>query len=124
MADSKSAYSEASKHYIEVKVPASAKDQERFDKAKLREARYNENWKKQKVNLNEIIDQFCPDFTVKEKGEKFIFKGDRYDIQADMVGGYLKIYDNKIKKWINLDGSIADSSNGEGHYKIKKREEM
>jgi len=35
MADQKSAYSEASKHYIEVKVPASAKDKEKFDKAKL-----------------------------------------------------------------------------------------
>ena len=124
MADSKSAYSEASKHYIEVRVPASAKDQTRFNQAKFREARFNENWKKQMVNLNEIIDQYCPNFTVKEKGDKFIFKGDRYHVQADMVAGYLKIFDNSIKKWINLDGSVADLDKGEGHYKIKKREEM
>lgn len=124
MADSKSAYSEASKHYIEVKVPVSAKDQKRFDKAKLREASFNENWKKQMVNLNEIIDQFCPNFTVKEKGEKLIFKGDRYHIQTDMVAGYLKILDFTNKVWIKLDGSKANISIGEGHYKIKKREEM
>ncbi|MCR5457179.1 MAG: hypothetical protein K6F14_03790 [Clostridiales bacterium] len=124
MADSKSAYSEASKHYIEVKVPASAKDQKKFDKSKLREAKYNENWKKQMVNLNEIIDQYCPNYTVKEKGEKYVFRGDRYHVQADMVAGYLKIFDNSIKKWVNLDGSVADLNKGEGHYKIKKREEM
>jgi len=74
------------------------------------------------VNLNEIIDQFCPNFTVKEKGNKFIFKGDRYDVSADMVGGYLKIFDKSIGNWIRLDGSIATDENS--HYKIKKREEM
>ena len=124
MADSKSAYSKASKHYIEVKVPISAEDKKRFDQAKFREARFNENWKKQMVNLNEIIDQYCPNFTVKEKGEKFVFKGDRYHIQTDMAAGYLKIFDKSIKKWVNLDGSVADLNKGEGHYKIKKREEM
>ncbi len=122
MADSKSAYSETSKHYIEVKVPESAVEQGRFDRSKLRESQYNENWKKQKVNLNEIVDQFCPQFRVKEKGEKYIFKGERYDVSADMVAGYLRIYDNSIKDWIKLDGSI--DTDGSGHYKIKKREEM
>ena len=122
MADNKSAYSEASKHYVEVRVPASELDRERFDRSKLREAQYNENWKKQMVNINEIIDQFCPDFTVKEKSNKFIFKGERYDVSADMVTGYLRIYDNVLNHWIKLDGSIAEA--GEGHYKIKKREEM
>lgn len=122
MADQKSAYSEASSHYIEIKVPASAEDQDRFDRAKAREAKYNENWKAQSVNINEIIDEFCPNFTVKQKGEKFIFKGDRYDVSADMAAGYLTIYDKQIKQWIRLDGTVAE--NGNGHYKIKKREEM
>ena len=122
MADQKSAYSEASKHYVDVRVPASADDKGRFDRAKLREAKYNENWKAQAVNINEIADAFCPDFTVKQKRDKFIFKGERYDVSADMAAGYLTIFDNKIKQWIRLDGSIA--KDGNGHYKIKKREEM
>lgn len=122
MADSKSAYSEASKHYIEIKVPISADDKGRFDRAKAREAKYNENWKAQSVNINEIVDEFCPDFSVKEKGNKFIFKGSRYDVSADMVAGYLTIYDNHINEWVRLDGTVAE--NGNGHYKIKKREEM
>ncbi len=53
---------------IEVRVPASAEDQDRFDRAKMREAQYNENWKKQMVNINEIVDEFCPGFL--GKGEK------------------------------------------------------
>ena len=122
MADQKSAYSEASKHYVEVRVPSSAEDKGRFDRAKIREAMYNENWKKQSVNINEIVDEFCPNFTVKQKGEKFIFKGDRYDVSADMAAGYLTIFDNKNKQWIRLDGSEAKQGNG--HYKIKKREDM
>ena len=122
MADTKSAYSEASKHYIEVRVPASAEDQDRFDRAKMREAQYNENWKKQMVNINEIVDEFCPSFSVKEKSNKYIFKGERYDVSADMAAGYLRIYDNQLKSWIKLDGTPA--GRGEGHYKIKKREEM
>lgn len=67
MADQKSSYSEASKHYVEVKVTESALDKERFDRSKLREAKYNENWSKQKVNINEIVDEFTPYFTVKKK---------------------------------------------------------
>jgi len=122
MADQKSAYSEASNHYVEIKVPSSSNEKSRFDRAKLREAMYNDNWKNQSVNINEIVDTFCPDFTVKQKGEKFIFKGDRYDVSADMAAGYLTIFDNKIKQWIELGGEIA--KNGNGHYKIKKREDM
>ncbi|MCF0229686.1 MAG: hypothetical protein HUJ76_08370 [Parasporobacterium sp.] len=123
MADQKSAYSEASKHYVEVKVPESAVEKGRFDRSKMREEKYNENWSKQKVNINDIVDAFAPDFTVKEKGTKYIFKGGRYDVSADMAGGYLRIYDNKLKTWVKLDGSPVSNS-GEGHYKIKKREEM
>ncbi len=123
MADQKSAYSEASKHYVEVKVTESALDKERFDRSKLREAKYNENWSKQKVNINEIVDEFAPNFTVKETGTKYIFKGDRYEVTADMAGGYLRIKDRNTGKWVKLDGTPV-SSNAEGHYKIKKREEM
>ena len=74
------------------------------------------------ININEIVDEFCPSFSVKEKSNKYIFKGERYDVSADMVAGYLRIYDNQLKSWIKLDGTPAGRS--EGHYKIKKREEM
>ena len=123
MSDLKSAYSEASKHYVEVKVFESELDKERFDRSKLREAKYNENWSKQKVNINEIVDEFAPNFTVKEKGTKYIFIGERYEVTADMAGGYLRIKDRNTGYWVKLDGTPV-SGNCEGHYKIMKREEM
>ena len=61
MADYKSAYSDISKDYIENLVPSSSLEQERYDRSKVREANNNENWIKQKVNLNEIVDQFIPE---------------------------------------------------------------
>ena len=50
MANAKEIYSEASKYYCETKVPSSSIDQERYNKSKAREAKFNENWKKEKVN--------------------------------------------------------------------------
>jgi len=122
MSDNKSKYSEASLHYIETKVPLSESDRIRYEHAKAREAKFNENWKSQPVNLNEIVQLFCPVFTIKEKNEKFIFRGEQYAVQADMVAGYLKIFDLQQRIWVKTDGTPADLDTM--HYKIKRREEM
>lgn len=123
MADSKSAYSEASKYYVEVRVPSSDFEKSRYARNKAREAEFGKNWEKRKVNLNEIVDQFCPDYTVKERAYKFIFKGDRYDVSADMGTGYARIRDKVLSSWVTIEGTPSQNRE-ETHFKIKKREEM
>lgn len=128
MGDFKAAYSDISKDYIENVVPNSTIDKERYNRSKAREAKNNENWLKNKVNLNEIVDKFVPqvDGFVEqhsEGGVKYDFEGPRYIVKCDKVAGYLRIYDKETKMYCKLDGT--PSRNGdETHFKIKRREEM
>ncbi|MDO4501392.1 MAG: hypothetical protein Q4B60_09025 [Erysipelotrichaceae bacterium] len=128
MSDYKQAYSDISKDYIENVVPYSDLDKARYDRSKARESKYNDAWLKQKVNLNEIVDQFVPEvekFSEKHKkgGVKYEFEGDQYVIKCDKVAGYLRIYDKIAKSYCKLDGSPSDSLE-DTHFKIKRREEM
>lgn len=128
MADYKSAYSDISKDYIENTVPSNSVDQERYDRSKNREALYNENWIKQKVNLNEIVDKFVPaveGFVEQhsEGGVKYDFEGERYIVKCDKVAGYLRIFDKQAKSYCLLDGTPS-KDNLLTHFKIKRREEM
>lgn len=128
MSDYKSAYSDISKDYIENIVPTNSVDQERYKRSKERELKFNENWKKQKVNLNEIVDKFVPkiDEVVTQKSEggvKYNFIGERYIVKCDKVAGYLRIYDKKTKSYCKLDGTPSKNPE-ETHFKIKRREEM
>lgn len=70
----KEIYSEMSKCYVEIEMTTNEVDRKRYQRAKEREVLYNENWKKIKVNINEIVDKFTPDAKGKKKGEKFVFK--------------------------------------------------
>ncbi|MGN1383581.1 MAG: hypothetical protein ACI4W2_12285 [Eubacterium sp.] len=128
MSDYKAAYSDISKDYIENVVPSSDIDRGRYDRSKKREAKYNENWKKQKVNLNEIVDKFVPsteNFVEQhsEGGVKYDFEGERYIVKCDKAAGYLRIYDKKAKSFCELDGTPSNKRE-ETHFKIKRREEM
>jgi len=116
--DSKALYSEAAKYYVENK----AADPHHYDKSQERKQRYGELWERRKVNINDIIDEFVPDFTAREHNEKMIFFGDDYNVIADMASGYLRIYDNRAKTYVRLDGTPGKDD--ETHFKIKKREEM
>lgn len=116
--DNKALYSKASNYYVENHNVSEAD----YEKSKAREKKHNESWEKQKVNLNEIIDTFAPDFEAKEHGAKMIFYGDRYNVIADMASGYLRIYDNTLKEYVKLDGTPGNDKHT--HYKIMKREEM
>lgn len=53
MSDSKQRYSDSSRSYIGNDVPGSMVDQGRYDRSKDREARWNESWKRQPVDLND-----------------------------------------------------------------------
>jgi len=114
MSDNKKLYSETSKLFIE----ASKADSSRYDSSIKRKDKYNKNWEKQKVNINEIIKKFAPDFKVKCNNEKIIFIGNRYNVIADMASGYLRIYDNKLRTHVKLDGTPGKDK--ETHFKIKK----
>ena len=92
MGDYKTAYSDVSNYYINDVVPSSSIDQERYGRSKAREEKYNENWKKLKVNLNEIVDKFVPENSTvnvqhSQGGVKYVFEGDRYEVICDKVAG-------------------------------------
>ena len=82
----------------------------------------NENWIKQKVNINEVVSKFAPDSAGIVNGIKYEFRGAKYTVVADMASGYLRIKDNKTGNYLKLDGTPGNRS--ETHFKIKKKEEM
>ena len=123
MSDSKQRYSDSSRGYIGNDVSSSTVDRKRYDSSKAREAKWNENWKKQPVNLNEIVNRFTPGAQGRRKGVKYVIENARWRIDADMVAGYLRIYDKRAKSHVRLDGSISDDRM-ETHFKILKRKEM
>ena len=122
MADSKSNYSNASTNYVTKKIHQSSNEMGRYARSKLREAKYNNDWKKHMVNINDVINKFAPNSVGKEDGVKFQFKGTKYIIKADMASGYLRIFDKTINKYVKLNGTPGSES--ETHFKIKKRSEM
>ncbi len=122
MSDSKQRYSDNSHGYVDNDVPNSTVDRKRYDSSKNREAKWNENWKKQPVNLNDIVNRFTPGAQGRRKGVKYVFENTRWRIDADMVAGYLRIYDKRAKKHVTLDG--IPGGNEETHFKILKRKEM
>ncbi len=116
--DNKALYSKASQYYVTTQAGTNPG----YGKSKNREAKHNADWESQKVNINEIIDQFAPTFTAKENNQKLIFFGDDYNVITDMASGYLRIYDKNQKAYVKLDGTLGTDK--ETHFKIKKREEM
>lgn len=117
MADEKSAYSEQAKKYVGNKL-----SQKEVIKSKNRESRYNENWKKISVNINEIVEAYAPNSKGEQKNGKFIYFGEKYNVVADLPSGYLRIMERASKQYVKLDGTPG--SRKETHFKIKKREEM
>lgn len=122
MSDYKTPYSKTSNRFVEA-ANGSRAELAIFESSKRREKRYNVEWLKNKVNLNDICDRFAPgDRGHVEKG-KFVFEGERYNVVADMSAGYLRIWDKKLKTYVTLDG-MPDKHNRHSHYKILRREEM
>lgn len=123
MPDSKSNYSSSSTDYVNNDAVTNDIDIERAKRSKEREEKYNENWKQNMVNINEVVDKFCPGVVGKTiSGVKFVYKNENYIIECDKVAGYLRIYDRKGKCYVKADGTPGSPE--ETHLKIKKREEM
>lgn len=128
MSDFKTAYSDIAKDYIENVVSTNSIDQGRYSRSKVREDQHNQIWIKQKVNLNDIVNQFAQqvnDFVSQhsEGGVKYDFEGPRYIVKCDKAAGYLRIYDKQAKSYCELDGTPSRDLE-KTHFKIKRREEM
>lgn len=122
MADSKNKYSSASKNYVENIVPNSVEAQHSFNVSKAKEDKYNESWKGNLVDINEIVDKFTPNSNSYVNGYKYVYENDDYEVVADMVSGYLRIKNKNSNQYVKLDGKPGN--NVETHFKIKKRGEM
>lgn len=122
MADSKSNYSTTSNNYIKNIGNKSSIDQSRYNRSKEREKKFNTDWEKNKVNINDVVNKFHTDSNKYIDGVKYIFEGINYSVITDMVAGYLRIKNNKTGKYLKLNGEPGNLS--ETHFKIKKKEEM
>lgn len=123
MADSKTGYSIAAKFYARIMSHGSMMDAIRYARSKLRESKFNENWKKHMVNLNDVVNQFTPGAKGKPKGVKYQFENANYIVKVDMPSGYLRIYDKKAKMYTKIDGTPSKTLE-DTHFKIMKRKEM
>lgn len=128
MADYKSAYSATSKNYIEKVIPTNPLDQSRYDRSKAREAEHDQDWLKQKVNINDVVNKFIPKVNGavvqrSQGGVKYNFEGNGYIIKCDKAAGYLRIYNKQAKSYCTLDGTPSRDPL-DTHFKIKRREEM
>jgi len=104
-----------------------------------RKATYGQNWTS--VNINTIVDRFTPGATpqVVNGKVKYISSNGRYEIIADIGGGYLRIYDkdkgchvdafgNDVRNYTDDRGKQHGNSHSRQlaltHFRILKREEM
>lgn len=122
--DSKTNYSNKSREYVEKDVVNNEIDSRRYYRSKLRESKYGKNWEKNKVNINEVVEEFVPNCTniYTKSGVKLYYENDKFRVIADKASGYLRIYNKQLKKFVKLDGTVG--TNDETHFKIKRREEM
>lgn len=123
MSNAKEVYSKTSKYYCEQVVPNNPFDQERYNRAKTRETKFNENWKKEKVNIIDMVNKYAPDADAYEKGYKYYFEGKESIVICDMIAGYLRIKNKATDLFYKLDGTLTNSREGT-HFKIKRKEEM
>ena len=123
MADSKAMYSGAAKKYAQVMIHNSMLEAVRYYSSKVRESKYNANWEKHKVNLNDVVNRFTPGVKGRAKGVKYQFENDGYIVKVDMPSGYLRIFDKKAGMYTKIDGTPSGSRE-ETHFKILKRKEM
>lgn len=124
MSDSKTPYSQAAQLYVEAaKSEIDPKLSFEYQKSLKRKERHGEKWAKVNVNINDIVDRFAPNSHVREEGIKYIFEGDAYNVVADLATGYLRIYDNRIREYVDLKGKYQKNDD-KTHFRILKKEEM
>lgn len=123
MSDTKDRYSGSSTQFVNEAADNNPETKKLFEKSKRREKLHNSDWLNRKVDINDIVNRFTPEATGYPSGVKFIFRGDRYTVIADMASGYLRIYDSAAHSYIDLDGNPSNNQI-DTHFKIKRREEL
>ena len=123
MSNAKEVYSKLSQYYIEFAIFSTPNTQKAYSASKRREALFNENWKQNKVNINQIIDKYTPEEAPTIHGVKAVWKNKYYIVKADMASGYLKVYDRIQKTFLNKHGNLVPDGK-ESHMKILRKEEM
>lgn len=104
-----------------------------------RKTTHGANWTS--VNINTIVDRFTPGATPElVNGKvKYVSTDGRYEVVADIGGGYLRIFDNRIGHYVDEYGrDVRNYTDNNGkqhgrskadqkastHFRILKREEM
>lgn len=104
-----------------------------------RKEEHSSNWTS--VNINTIIDRFTPGATptVNEGKVSYTSSDARYEVVADIGGGYLRVYDHRRKCYVDAYGNdVRNYTDKKGkqhgrskseqmsltHFRILKREEM
>lgn len=104
-----------------------------------RKAEYGANW--DSVNINTIVDRFTPGASPQVVNGKvqYVSTDGRYEVIADIGGGYLRIFDNHIGHYVDACGrDVRNYTDDKGkqhgrskadqkaltHFRILKREEM
>lgn len=104
-----------------------------------RKETHSANWTS--VNINTIVDRFTPGATPQRVNGKVVYVSSdgKYQIFADIGGGYLRIYDtqkrchvdaygNDVRNYVDSRGKQHGRSKAEQkaltHFRILKREEM
>lgn len=123
MSDAKPHYSEASSEFVEIDTVEQEEAKRLYEKSKVREDKHNDEWKEHPVNINDIVDEYAPGAKGEKAGVKYIFKGERYNVIADMASGYLRVQDTVTNTYLKFDGSFVKDDEGT-HFKIKRKEEM
>jgi len=122
MGDAKSAYSDISRDFVDNKTVESSEAMREYEKSKNRERLHGDDWRQYPANLNDVVEEFAADHTIRYEHGKIIYSGERYNVIADMSAGYLRIYDKEKRAYVKLDG--APGTVRETHFKILRREEM
>ena len=123
MSDTKDNYSDASASFVDGALNGNEGLKKLYDKSKLRESRHNDDWLQRSVNINDLVNRFAPSSVGYRSGVKFIFRGDRYTVIADMASGYLRVYDSVARSYVDRNGRPSNNDI-ETHFKIKRREVM
>ncbi|MBR4785830.1 MAG: hypothetical protein IK012_11365 [Fibrobacter sp.] len=123
MANAKEIYSEVSKHYCEVEVPACIIAKSDYENSKERERKHNDKWIQEKVNVIDVVNHYASNAKAYEDGVKFVFEGAENKVICDMASGYLRIQNKASNKHYRLDGTLTNSKK-RTHFKIKRLEEM
>ena len=119
--DCKKQYSSkaALRKFIAQKEPSLLK---KISAGKNRSNKWSNEWAT--VDINKIVEKFAPGSNAEVEGAKIYFRGDDYDVVADVGGGYLRIYNKKIDAYVDQDGNDVRNEVVNGKIRGRNKKEQ